>query len=95
MAKTNILGILLLAGLIMGPADVSLACKAAGPNKHVGNITAINDTGGEFTILDAETGKPMTFQATPKILKDLQVEARVMVSYKEEEDKLIAVEVHS
>ncbi len=71
------------------------ACKSAGPNKHIGAITAIDAKNGTFTIRDAETDHLMTFKAADKILKELKVQDRVMVSYKEEEGKMIAVDVHS
>jgi hypothetical protein len=86
---------LILAGFVLGMTSESLACKSAGPNKHIGSITAINGEAGSFTIEDAETGSLISFEATEKILKELNVKDRVMVSYKEDEGKFIAVEVHS
>lgn len=95
MKNKILFGVLILAGFMLGITSESLACKAAGPNKHVGSITAINAEAGSFTIKDAETGSLISFEATRKILKDLNVKDRVMVSYKEDEDKLIAVDVNS
>jgi hypothetical protein len=85
----------ILAGFVLGTGTMTWACKSAGPNKHVGSVTAIDAQGKTFTIRDAETDHLMTFEATEKILKDLKVSDRVMVGYKEEKDKMIAVDVQS
>ena len=92
--KNLVIG-LLVAGFMFGVAMESEACSSAGPNKHVGNVTAVNLDAETFTILDAETGSPISFEATSNILKDLTVEDRVMVSYQENEGKLTAVEIQS
>ena len=84
-----------LAVFLAGPVGTGWACKSAGPNKHVGSVTAIDAKAKTFTIQDAETGQPMTFAATDKILKELKVKDRVMVGYKEENGKMIAVDIHS
>lgn len=95
MKNKILFGALILAGFALGMASESLACKAVGPNKHVGSITTINTEAGTFTIKDAETGSLISFEATHKILNDLSVKDRVLVSYKEDEGKLIAVDVNS
>jgi len=85
----------ILAVFVLGSVTMSWACKSAGPNKHVGNITAIDAKADTFTIRDAETDHPMTFEATGSILKSLKVSDRVLVGYKEEKGKMIAVDVQS
>lgn len=86
---------MLLGGWMLGSATEAVACESVGPNKHVGGITAINMDIGTFTIQDAETGHLISFEANSKILTDLNVKDRVLVSYKDEEDKLIAMDVRS
>jgi hypothetical protein len=89
----------ILAVFVLGTGMMSIqnawACKSAGPNKHVGSITAIDAKAQTFTIRDAETDHPVTFAATDKMLKDLKLSARVMVGYKEDNGKMIAVDVQS
>jgi hypothetical protein len=85
----------ILAGFVLGTGTMTWACKSAGPNKHVGSVTAIDAKAQTFTIRDAETDHPMTFAATDKMLKDLKLSARVMVGYKEDNGKMIAVDVQS
>jgi hypothetical protein len=92
--KVSMMGVALVL-LFLGTASVGSACEAVGDNKHVGPVLEINPANGTFMIRDAETGEPMIFEASSEILKVLSVEARVMVSYKEENGKLIAVEVQS
>jgi len=93
MKRQSILAVLILA-FFLGSVTTTWACKSAGPNKHIGSITAIDAKAKTFTIRDAETDHLMTFEATDKILKELKVEDRVMVSFKEENGILIAVDVH-
>lgn len=94
MKHKLILAVLILA-IFLGSAVTTWACESAGPNKHIGSITAIDTQAKTFTLRDAETEQLITFEATEKILKSLEVEDRVMVSYKEENGRLIAVDVHS
>lgn len=92
--RTIITGVM-LAVLVMGPVTTSWACKSAGPNKHVGQITAIDAKADTFTIRDAETDHAITFEATEKILKDLKINDRVMVGYKDDAGKMTAIDVRS
>lgn len=80
---------------LLGSVEMGLACKSAGPNKHVGNITMIDAKAKTFTIQDAETDQPMTFAATDTILQNLKVQDRVMVGYKEENGRMVAVDIQS
>lgn len=79
----------------LGGVATTWACQSAGPNKHVGAITAIDAKAKTFTIQDAETNHPMTFEATDKVLRELKLQDRVLVGYKEEDGRMIAVDVHS
>jgi hypothetical protein len=80
---------------VLGTVTTSWACKSAGPNKHVGQITAIDAKADTFTIRDAETNHAITFEATEKILKDLKINDRVMVGYKDVDGKMKAIDVRS
>ncbi|MEK6684148.1 MAG: hypothetical protein AABY46_05745 [Nitrospirota bacterium] len=95
MKKQSLVAAVILTVFMLGSVPTAWACKSAGPNKHVGSVTAIDAKAKTFTIRDAETDHLMTFEATDKILKDLKVSDRVMVGYKEEAGKMIAVDLHS
>jgi hypothetical protein len=95
MKNRSLISVVILAVFVLGTGTMTWACKSAGPNKHVGSITSIDAKAQTFTIQDAETDHPVTFAATEKMLKDLKVSARVMVGYKEDNGKMIAVDVQS
>ena len=44
------------------------ACTAAGPSTHVGKVLKVDDEKKTFTILDAQTVSPVTFQADGDII---------------------------
>jgi len=50
---------ILVAGLALSPS--ALACDAAGPNTHVGQVLSVD--GNHFTIRDAQTGGAINFTA--------------------------------
>ncbi|MBI3611319.1 MAG: hypothetical protein HY204_11560 [Nitrospirae bacterium] len=95
MKNRSIVLVAVLAVFLLGSVTAIWACKSAGPNKHVGSVMAIDAKAKTFTIRDAETDHLMTFEATDKILKELKVKDRVMVGYKEENGKMIAVDVQA
>ncbi|HEY5593695.1 MAG TPA: hypothetical protein VIL61_00870 [Nitrospiria bacterium] len=95
MKKRSWVAAVILAVFVLGSVTTAWACKSAGPNKHVGSVTAIDAKAKTFTIRDAETDHPMTFEATDKILNEIKINDRVMVGYKEEAGKMIAVDIHS
>lgn len=81
--------------LMLGSGPEAFACKSAGPNKHVGMVKAIDAEGQTFSIIDAETGKEMVFDAPPQIMDRVKVSQRVMVTYRTEGDRLKAQEIES
>jgi len=95
MKSRSLIVVGILTVFILGPVAMGWACKSAGPNTHVGSVTTIDAKAKTFTIQDAETDQPMTFAATDTILKELKIKDRVMVGYKEERGKMVAVEVRS
>jgi len=56
---------------------------------------SIDQKTGTFTVKDAETQNPVTFQATAEQLKEVKIKDQVMVSYKEQDGKLVALDIHS
>ncbi len=87
--------VFLMFGLLLSMTTSVMACKAAGKDKHVGVVMSIDQKAGTFTIKDAETEHLMTFQATAKQLQELKIKDQVMVSYKEQDGRLIALDIHS
>jgi hypothetical protein len=59
----------------------ALACDAAGPNAHVGIVTAVDRTRSTLTLKDAGTGKPLTFQARPDLLRGIEPRDAVTVRF--------------
>ncbi len=93
--KKQILTIIAVAGLTLFTMTSAVACSVAGPNKHVGQVTAVNVRAGTFTIMDAETRKPIVFAASADILKDVaKAKGSVLVSYVRSKGRLVAREVH-
>ncbi len=69
-------------GLALAPAPAAWACSAAGPQAHVGRVTAVDPRGGTFTLQDAETGRPITFRAEARLLRQVRVGQQVLVRYR-------------
>ncbi|NIR31923.1 MAG: hypothetical protein GWN84_21970 [Gammaproteobacteria bacterium] len=85
----------ILYGLVALAPLGAWACGAAGPNTHVGPVVSFDAEEGTFTILDAETQKPVTFRSdTPTVLTLSGAKGPVMVHYeKTEGSALRAIEV--
>jgi len=95
MKNRSLVVVAILTVFLLGSVTMGWACKSAGPNTHVGNITMIDAKAKTFTIQDAETDQPMTFAAADTILKELKVMDRVMVGFKEEKGQMVAVDIRS
>jgi hypothetical protein len=86
---------LILAVFILWGTTAVWACKSAGANKHIGNVTTIDSGSKTFTIRDAETDDLITFETNDAVLRKLQVNNRVMVGFQDDHGKMIAVDVQS
>ncbi|HTN43989.1 MAG TPA: hypothetical protein VMN77_09380 [Nitrospiria bacterium] len=95
MKNQYLVVVALLTVFLLGSVTTGWACKSAGPNTHVGRVTTIDAKAKTFTIQDAETNQPVTFVATGTILDELNVKDRVMVGYKEEKGRMVAVDIRS
>ena len=83
----------MMVGLISVTAVVAApawACKGAGPDTHVGVVTQLNEKQRQFTITDAETGKPMIFIADSKQMAALKVGDQIAVNYEERDGAMVA-----
>ncbi len=95
-AKTKkILSITILALAAIFSANSVLACGGEASGKHIGSIMKVNASKSTFTIRDAETRSPITFNADDDIMAEVQgVSGRIMVNYEEnDEGALMAIGV--
>ena len=76
--------------LLAAPA---LACDSAGPNTHVGVVTAVDRARSTLTLRDAETGGALTFVARPDLLRGIASNDRVSVTFAAEGKTLRATSV--
>ena len=75
---------ILASTLIIGSSTL-WACGGEASGKHIGSITKVNIT--SFTIRDAETNSPITFNANPAIMGEVKsANGRIMVNYEEDEE---------
>jgi len=78
---------MLIAGLALSTS--ALACDAAGPNTHVGQV--LNVDGNHFTIRDAQTGGPISFTAGEHMKGSMPAPGdAVTIKYSGHEKELIA-----
>ena len=71
----------------------ALACEKAGPNTHVGKITAIELGQPSLTIIDMQMKRDFTFQAAADQLEGLSLGQMVTVKYSEANGRLKAEEI--
>ncbi|MFQ5354941.1 MAG: hypothetical protein ACE5DY_00385 [Mariprofundaceae bacterium] len=93
--KTRVFINLFLAAFLLLANTSAWACDAARPNTHIGPVTSVDDSGGTFTIIDAQTQRPISFFASKAVLKEAaQAKSPVAVSFREDNGRLIALDVH-
>lgn len=82
------LALTVLVSLCFSPA---WACDTAGPNTHLGVITAVD--GGSVTLKDAQTGQNLKFLASPLLLKGVAVKDQVAIVFTTEGKTLRATAI--
>lgn len=81
------LSILLLASAAIFSTGSVLACGGEASGKHIGAMMKINDSKSTFTIRDAETSSPITFNADDDIMAEVKsAQGRIMVNYEEDDE---------
>jgi len=71
----------LMGTLLLLPA-ITWACDGAGPSTHVGIVHSVDAGSKSFTIIDAQTRKPIKFTANNQIIDGLKdAKGSVMVNY--------------
>jgi hypothetical protein len=73
-----------LTALLLAFATPAPACESAGPNTHIGVVTAVDGKAGTFALKDAESQMDLKFRATAEQLRNLAVGDQVTVTYAEE-----------
>lgn len=92
--KGWVLGALALSlAISVGAAGWSWACSSMGPDKHIGVVKAIGTPEGAFTIVDAETGKPIQFIASSKLLEGVKINDKAVVTFKMDGERLLAEKI--
>lgn len=89
----SVVAVMLAVYLGSTSVPAALACRSAGPDKHVGSVTAIDSQAATFTLRDAETGRSLTFQVAPELLERLKLNKQVVVRYREQDGVLTALEI--
>ena len=92
MTKPRLL-LTLCGALLLAPA-LALACGPDSAKTHIGKLTGVDTSAGTFSIVDAETGQPLTFQAAQELLQGLAGhDGNVSVRYENMGGMLTATEV--
>ena len=81
MRRSRILALALaLVALSAGPQ--AWGCSIAGPNTHIGTVTAVDTAQHTLTMKDAETGEHLTFIAEkPEMLRGIAPRDQVTVVF--------------
>jgi len=78
---------------MMVPHGPARACEVAGPDTHIGTITAIARERPSLTIVDMQTNEEITFQVRREQLQDLKPGQRVAVKYSRANGRLNAEQI--
>ncbi|MDH5300318.1 MAG: hypothetical protein OEW58_03020 [Gammaproteobacteria bacterium] len=84
MKKQIIAVALAVSGLFAGNV---LACGGDGSGMHIGKVVAIDSSGKTFTIKDMESQKPITFNASDKLLAMVQKRGGTLQVHYEQNDE--------
>lgn len=91
--KSPVTLVLALVVAIVAIAAAAPACEMAGPNTHVGIITAIDTAKSTLTLRDAQTNKDLTFLARAEMLKGVAVKDEVAIIYAQDGGTLRATAI--
>jgi len=87
---TKLMTVVALSACMALGSGAAWSCSMAGPNTHIGAVTAVDAAAHTFTVLDAETRQPITFVATPALLKGIAKNQQVTVTFEKDGNKLAA-----
>jgi hypothetical protein len=78
---------------LLAAAPIAWACSNMGPGKHVGVVKTSDSVKGVLVIIDAESQKPIRFLTASELLRKVQADDTVIVTFTTREDQLIAKEI--
>lgn len=74
-----------LASALLIASTSIWACGGEASGKHIGSVMKVNNS--SFTIRDAETNSPITFNASADIMSEVKsASGRIMVNYEENDE---------
>ena len=77
----------ILASAAIFSSSALFACGGEASGKHIGSMMKVDAAKSTFTIRDAETSSPITFNANSDIIKEVKsANGRIMVNYEENDD---------
>lgn len=79
--------------VLMSVAPTAWSCSNMGPGKHVGVVTTSDPGNGILVITDAETRKPIRFVSSGELLRQVDTDDTVIVTFTTHEGQLIAKEI--
>ncbi len=82
-----------LSAFLAFTASPVWSCSMAGPNTHIGVVTAVNASANTFTMIDAETRHPITLIATPELLKGMRKHQQITVTFQKTGKNLTATTI--
>lgn len=85
-----LMGVAVSSLLCLAPSQ-ALACDSVGPSGHVGETLSVGPSA--IQIRDFQTGNPLTFRATTEQLNGVRPGDRVMITFKEEGEVLVAEKI--
>lgn len=71
----------------------SWACSSLAEGKHLGLVMMVDPVMGTFTLIDAETREAIRFAASDELLKMIQMDDTIIMSYEKEDGRLVAKSV--
>lgn len=69
------------------------ACSSLGPDKHVGLVKEVQIEKGILMLIDAESGKPIAFSASPDLLQKVNAQEKAIVTFKMDGAKMVAQKI--
>lgn len=81
---------LAILGLLVLAPGLSSACSNLGPEKHMGIVLSVDPIKGTMALIDAETQQTLNFVMDETLLKKIHVNDRIVITFQEKKDQLIA-----
>lgn len=78
---------------LLAAAPSVWACSNMGPGKHMGVVRTSDPVKGVLVIIDAESQRPIQFATSGELLRKVQTDDTVIVTFTTQEDQLIAKKI--